>query len=110
VKKERNIAIKEFGIPSWMRGVCPYCQAELPETSIFSFGVCLSPIFFGDFYIDYVCPKCDSMCELHFESSVLSMPDIAIPPDKKPVTRESIINKGVLKVDPGIKKRDDYCR
>jgi hypothetical protein len=91
---------QKFGVPEWMACDCPYCKKKMPSTSVLAFGVDLSPSLFGNLGITYVCPHCDSLCEMHYESAFKAMPDLGFSPvaDVAPVPREEIVKRGAPKI------------
>lgn len=62
----RNQAVRDMGFPEWLSAECPDCGSRLTMMDAVDLGIGLTPKFFGNVIIGFVCPKCSTMSEFHW--------------------------------------------
>jgi len=96
----RNQAVRDAGFPEWLSAECLLCGTRLTMMNAMDLGIGLTPKFFGDVIVGFVCPKCDTLSEFHWPGAVtdgdlkrfLSLPEELAP---KPVNRMELETNSV---------------
>jgi len=62
--------VDAFGLPLWIEMDCPECGARLSRDCVLDVGVVLTPVYWGDLAVSYLCKKCSSLIEMRYRAVV----------------------------------------